>query len=390
MGRAWGRVVVRASINRNAPDWGGVTVAGAAKYLGFYVGPDRGTQSWNGPLLKYLNRAKTWGKLGLGMLLTLQSYQVYISSVLQFVAQLEPLPQDFGDKERQAVQALFPGPTAWMVPTVLKDAKYLHLPIALVDMHAVAMAAKVRVLRCENQAEGGLQVARRADRLLDTSRGDCSLLHSLWCRTWGQNSFFFQLRRADDDLRLKLRANPGVDLMLHKRGDLQKRISSFCRTTAVGDACQHLRRRLDRWTLDTLPGHRVQRAVMVLGVLQRKTTPRVQASYLRSICDGWCTRRRFQDRGDCLFGCGRGEDSLSHFACCSVVSELFVNGIHLPGSRGPGALDVFFCMNTTDEEVIAARGRGLYALYRLYNGVRHRAFVPVEYQDAFSRFARET
>ena len=49
-----------------------------------------------------------------------------------------------------------------------------------------------------------------------------------------------------------------------------------------------------------------------------------------------------------------------------------------------------FCMNATDEEVIAARGRGLYALYRLYNGVRHRAFVPVEYQDAFSRFARET
>jgi hypothetical protein len=128
---------------------------------------------------------------------------------------------------------------------------------------------------------------------------------------------------------------------------------------------------------------------MVLGVLQKKSTPRVQAGYLRAICDGWCTRHRFQGRGGCLFGCGRGEDSLKHMASCAVVSDLFCNGIHLPGVRGSGALDFLFCMHTLDEEAIVARCAGLYALYRLYNGLRYHAFVPGEYQDAFNRFVRE-
>ena len=111
--------VVRECLVREAPDWGGVSIAGAAKHLGYYVGPARESQSWSGPLSKYLERAKTWGKLGLGMLITLQAYQVYICSVLQFVAQLERLPYNFLGKERQAVQALFPGPTTWIVSSCL-------------------------------------------------------------------------------------------------------------------------------------------------------------------------------------------------------------------------------------------------------------------------------
>ncbi len=380
---------VRTCIAHNAPDWGGVTVAGAAKYLGFYVGPDRGTLSWEDPLKKFLNRAKMWGKMGIGMLLTLQSYRVYISSVLQFVAQLEPLPENFNIMERKAVQSLFPGPTAWILPSALKDAKYLHLPIALVDMHAIATAAKVRVLRCENQAEGGLRISSRADKLLQYFGDDCSLGHSLWCENWGRKSFFFSLRDADSEVRCKLRSCPGTDLMLHKRLGLQKRVSDFCRSTCFGDAGHHLRRRLDRWSMETLPGHRVQRAVRVLGTLQRHATPRVQAGYLRAICDGWCTRRRFQGRGDCLFGCGGGDDGLQHIASCAVVSELFCNGIHLPSIRGSGALDCLFCMNTTDEEVIVARCAGLYALYRTYNGLRHHAFSHTELQDAYNRYLRE-
>ena len=71
-----------------------------------------------------------------------------------------------------------------------------------------------------------------------------------------------------------------------------------------------------------------------------------------------------------------------------MVAELFVNGIQLPGSRGPGALDVFLCMSSTEEEV-AARGVWIYALYRLYNGLRYNVFQPQEFQDAFSRFVRE-
>ena len=44
----------------------------------------------------------------------------------------------------------------------------------------------------------------------------------------------------------------------------------------------------------------------------------------------------------------------------------------------------FSRMSSTEEEV-AARGVGLYALYRLYNGLHYNVFQPHEFPDAFSR-----
>ena len=53
-------------------------------------------------MAKYLDRAKLWGRLGLGLTLTLQARQVYVASVLLFVGQLEELPARWSQVERQA------------------------------------------------------------------------------------------------------------------------------------------------------------------------------------------------------------------------------------------------------------------------------------------------
>ena len=41
------------------------------------------------------------------------------------------------------------------------------------------------------------------------------------------------------------------------------------------------------------------------------------------------------------------------------------------------------------EEAICRRAVGLYALYRLHNGLRHGSFRPSEIQDAFGRYLAE-
>jgi len=272
---------------------------------------------------------------------------------------------------------------------MLKDASSLHLPLSLVDMRAVSVAAKIRVLRWENQGEGGLQCVQRAWQLLTDGAASVSLMHSSWCQKWGRNSFLIHLRNADRELRQKLRSSPGVDLRLQHKPEFQKRLTQFCRSTVPGDADHHLRRRLDKWNLNTLPGHRLQRARRNLEVLKRRSTPKVQASFLRTVCQGWCTRHCFQGSGGCLFGCGRGDDRLTHYAACGVVSEIMHNRIQLPCPRGAGALDSFLCMTLADEDTIVARCVGLYALYRLYNGIRHHAFCQSEFQDAFNRYFQE-
>ena len=72
-----------------------------------------------------------------------------------------------------------------------------------------------------------------------------------------------------------------------------------------------------------------------------------------------------------------------------IVGQFFAHSFNLVGHQDPGALDSFLILRDMHEEVIAARGLALYALYRLYNGIRHGQFCPTEFQDAFVRFTHE-
>ena len=49
----------------------------------------------------------------------------------------------------------------------------------------------------------------------------------------------------------------------------------------------------------------------------RKIGPKFVSSHVRTICNHWCTRRRFGiDKGRCVFGCGFGDDCISHSLTC--------------------------------------------------------------------------
>ncbi len=380
---------VRDMIIEHAPDWGGVRIAAAAKYLGFFVGPGRGSLSWKAPLVKYIERASSWGRLGLGLFITMQAYQVFVSSVLQFVAQLEDVPESFDQCEQQACRALFPGPRRWMVPTCIKDAKYLGLPKELGDLKAIAVAAKARVVKFGNRAHGGLRVHERVSRLLYNDGADCSLAHIRWWSSWAKQSFLIKLAEADRNLSGKISVLDGNSIDMERQMGWQGRVTPLFRSVQLGASMLHIRRRMDRWNMLTLPGHRPGRARTVLGILGRHSNPRVQAAYLRSICNGWCTKGRFQKKGNCAFGCGGGVDKLEHYARCTVVGGLLSSHSNLDWDRGHGALDALFCMNTSSQEEVVQRSLGLYALYRLHNGLRYNAFLPQDMAGAFHRFVCE-
>ena len=51
---------VRTLISELCPAWRDISIAMAAKYLGFILGPVRWQSSWEAPLRQFLNRAKLW------------------------------------------------------------------------------------------------------------------------------------------------------------------------------------------------------------------------------------------------------------------------------------------------------------------------------------------
>ena len=98
---------------------------------------------------------------------------------------------------------------------------------------------------------------------------------------------------------------------------------------------------MDRWKIQALNGHRVGRAMRVMAEIGRTSAPKVQAAYLRTICNAWCTKRRYQSQVLCAFGCGWGEDSLENFARCPNVRVLFCACPERQLTLGTGALDEF-------------------------------------------------
>eukprot|EP00959_Pyramimonas_sp_CCMP1952_P001375 28099-Pyramimonas_sp.AAC.1 len=69
---------------------------------------------------KFLDRADVWGKVSAGTLHTIEAYKVFVASVVSFILQLDPLPDDFPQLEARALRKLFPGPWDWITGDLLK------------------------------------------------------------------------------------------------------------------------------------------------------------------------------------------------------------------------------------------------------------------------------
>jgi len=169
----------------------------------------------------------------------------------------------------------------------------------------------------------------------------------------------------------------------------------LCTCNPSGALRRHLRRRLDRWRVEVLPGHRVERIIKVLRTLAASTPPRVWACMFRTVCNGWTSSRRFQKAGFCLLGC-RCEDSIEHYARCPVANHWFEKYAGLKSESPNNKLGLFLGLSLSgsqlapilrggDEAATAATllGLAVYALYKCILGVRHGNLSRDAAEDAF-------
>ena len=242
-------------------------------------------------------------------IISINAYRMHTFPLACFLLQLENLPPTWSAIERQLCTILFPGPRGWMIPQVLCSLKYLGFPAEVSDAAAISTASKCRVHRWENLAYGGLNVKERY-RTLETTIADTEWVNrrTVWA-SWLGNNFLRNLHHAwghIENTAVKQQLSPGQ--LLKKEGEeeapkeaWQKRCLSELRTSHTESVHRHLRRRLDVWKVSVLPGHRVQRALSMLGGIMKFVSPRIWATVLRTLCDGWTTHRRMQRQGPCLF-----------------------------------------------------------------------------------------
>ena len=112
---------------------------------------------------------------------------------------------------------------------------------------------------------------------------------------------------------------------------------------------------------------------MLLGI-SKIVARRIWAAILRTLCDGWTTHRRMQRSSPCLFCCGQGEDSIAHYARCTVVARLMSTKLELVRQPAESQLAGFLllepCWRPGRESLLSRRALGVYATFLASNKVR--------------------
>ena len=321
-----------------------------------------------------------WKRIGGGMLVSMAALRMYILPLAGFLIQLEELPPSWRQVEQRLMVALFPGARGWATPTLLQSLKDLGFPAEMPDFAAAALGAKCRVHRWEDAACGGLLVRRRLQRLTSMADGSQFPARIVIWRDWINGNFFANLHRAQRQLADAAdTAHLSVDLLLQGSSaePVPKRSwqKKCCQVLRCGDAFglhQHLRRRLERWRIPLLPGHRVHRLQTVLRRLGPMVPPCAWAATLKTMLDGWTCTDPSRRSPHCCFGCKAAQDSIQHYAFCPCVAKLARSRLRLEAAAPAARLEDFLLLHRqTSTQQLALRALRLYATFIATNAARN-------------------
>jgi len=117
--------------------------------------------------------------------------------------------------------------------------------------------------------------------------------------------------------------------------------------------------------------------------------PRVLATLFRSVWNGWCTARRFQQKGCCRLGCSpTSDDSIEHYSHCRFAYHLVVDHFKLDPRRV--SLGALLCAasDMTDKELTVMAVVG-YALFRATSHFRFsQAPCAAQVEDALEQWCK--
>jgi len=359
----WGDV--EQTLRHSDRHWRNMCIAEEGTYLGFCVGPGRCGKSWSKPLVKFSQRCKLWGGLGVGLMFSTAAYNTFASSTLGFVAQLEEPTDHVLDTERRGIIKMLPGPGKWCQE---HDAFYFReswgQKASFNSVRVTSAAAKLRAkyvhdcCRRRGDSYSTTSIKDMAGRILAFCRSGEYMHRFLVWEKWYYSSYPAVLDRNEDMLKRACGISVG-DLLRDIAGaappwslETRKKQRKLLQRAASKQLLAHfkphplnrLRAKLDRWfeskgnmvgwALAGPPAHIVARVHKHMQKLPHLVAPRVCAAVLRSVFNGWCSRRRFQERDHpdniCVLGCGGGaEDCIEHYCRCPALLDTLKNRLRV-------------------------------------------------------------
>jgi hypothetical protein len=389
---------IRQMIIELWPQWSQILVASCGKYLGFLLGPGGRDIMWKKVIAKTDRRVKDWCQLHAGMLFSILAHNHHVMPVCTYIAQLVPPDETVRKHLDKIVAKMFPGPGNWTTLSMMRSLKHYGFPCQLVDLNLVSTAAMQRYYH-----NSALDITGMATELYlhsnayGNSSESCPDLAA-----WHDGAFALNIIRSigacadlgvhQDSIRsLKMDSNS------KKKGpSVQKMITAKLHNQRYGKASAHniLRRRLMRWELQLNPRVSLELALNNLEVIGKTCRAAVLAAYYRTLLNGWVTARRMRsasashsDYGQCVFGCGCGQDSIEHYAHCRItVAFLRRTGVLYPR---PSTSAFLLINRKATREHIRIHASCLYSLYLTHCILRHNTDVEVT-EERMARLLRSS
>jgi hypothetical protein len=383
---------VQAELVRSFPSWADIQVAFSSVYLGVNVGPMGHTDFWTKAIRKFLSRARDWGRVGLGLYFSTLAYSVYILPVLSFLAQFRAPSEEVLRAEEEALRGMVPGPFNWCLTNDLFAlATHYGQARSFPSLRHLSLSARARMVLCENSSRGGLQVHQKCIGVSLAARfsNQPPARQHLWGE-WYDAGILQQMRDSEAQLGeyglsssglwelARGGTDPGEDRDPRNkmaRKCFQKTIRRELVKKLEVNKVARMRFKLERCNLSGFPGLTASRFLCALEVVKANLPPKVGAAVLRTAWNGWCTSRRFQQHGKCVFGCQSliQEDSIEHYSGCAVGLFFLRQKLRFRDKVDRGHLIVLGANSgNQSDETWCKLALWSFVMYKAFNHLRHR------------------
>ena len=295
------------------PLWKDILIADSGKFLGFIIGPGCGTKSWDGPLTKFRKRTSVWAGSKAGLLWNSIYFNVFAVSTLEYIAQLDNVPQAVLDAEQAALRIFAPGPGNWISTDDLENLNCFSIGGGLRTLEPTARASKLRLMRDLGPKMIRAKAASIRSAQLETFRRPFGRWHqqsyaSILCGNWSTcKSHGIVIDTAAENFQ-----------KIHRMRVVAK-LHPF-------DAEERIRRKMKRWKFKDPVAAKLAETFRLLN---GRVPPAAIASYLRALWNGLPTSRRMATcqgfhRTQCVFHCSTtADDSLEHYCRCPALKAAF-------------------------------------------------------------------
>jgi len=351
----------RALVLEMVPFWGDFLVDLAAKYLGYYIGPEAHLREWAGATGKFMDRATNLLRVEEGLLASIHLHNLQALPVFHYVAQLRDVPDDVCRLQDRMVERLSRGPRRWLPLDVAYNMNTVfRFPSGFHRLQDLGVSIKVRA-----SSSPALHWREHHEDLRALLRHDLQALRPPH-RAWVERSAVATLSRARDTFFALLPQVSARAVVNWK----QRRLYDAIRMARGPPLLETiLRKRWSaRWSAQlSAPapfGVAVRRACRTVEALGSALPPFLLAAVVCTWLNGWCTAHRFQSRARCPF-CWGPSDSLEHLAGCAGVRALLRHHLNVECPT----LGDFFGVCTVRERFIK-QALGLHAVKAAVEGHR--------------------